>query len=323
MHDAEAADILWILASQIFQSGFTLREAVFSSSVDEARAIGASSAGVGQTIAACWDQATRFLADCAFSLLVPADCRICGDPLLQASRLPVCQPCRESVLAIQGDLCAICGERIVTFSRLSAEPEPCALCRRALPPYSQAIAYGAFEGVLRELIHLLKYDRILPAADFLGKHLSMTLAQLPAPASENWLVVPVPLHKNKLRQRGFNQSELIARAALKAKPFAARLKTQCLVRKRETIPQAGLTRHERRKNIRGAFAVRNPAAVQGRDILLVDDVFTTGTTISECARVLRQAGAASVYAATVARALKEDQIGITREGNPTPAREAA
>jgi ComF family protein len=300
-----------------------LQEVVFSSSVDEARATGASRAGVGQTLAARWNETARFLADCAFSVLFPADCRICGDPLLQASRLRVCQACRDSVVPIQGNLCPICGERTVTFSQLEAEPEPCALCRCALPPYSRAIAYGAFEDALRETIHLLKYDRVLPAANLLGKKLSSAIAQLPVAAGAGWLVIPVPLHKKRSRQRGFNQSELIARAALKMALFEAKLNTACLVRQRETVPQAGLTRHERRKNIRGAFLVRKPATVQGREILLVDDVFTNGTTIAECARVLRQAGAASVYAATVARALKEDRIGSKREGNSARAREAA
>jgi len=187
------------------------------------------------------------------------------------------------------------------------------MCRRALPAYSRAIAYGAFESALRETVHLLKYDRVLPAADFLGAKLSTTFSQLPPLDGESWLVVPVPLHTRKLRQRGFNQSDLIARATLKRHPVAAKLNTKCLIRQRETVPQAGLTRHQRRQNIRGAFAVSDAEAVRGRDILLIDDVFTTGTTISECARVLRRAGAATVYAATVARALKADRIGMQRE----------
>jgi ComF family protein len=187
------------------------------------------------------------------------------------------------------------------------------MCRRALPVYSRAIAYGAFEAALRETVHLLKYNRVLPAADFLGGKLSTTFAQLPPLDGECWLVVPVPLHTRTLHQRGFNQSELIARAALKRHLVAADLNTKCLIRQRETVPQAGLTRHQRRENIRGAFAVRDANAVRGRDILLIDDVFTTGTTISECARVLRRAGASTVYAATIARALKADRIGMKKE----------
>jgi ComF family protein len=205
---------------------------------------------------------------------------------------------------------------MVTFSRAfsgaQAEPEPCGMCRRATPAYSKAVAYGAFEDALREMIHLLKYDRVLPAAKFLGSKLGAALQTFPAPSSAGWLLVPVPLHASKLRQRGFNQSELIARAALKCQPVGAVLNSKCLIRRRETVPQAGLTRHQRRENLRGAFLVRDASAVQGRDVLLVDDVFTTGTTISECARVLRRAGARSVSAVTVARVLKADRIGIAR-----------
>ncbi len=286
-------------------------EVVFSSSVDEIRATQVGRAAIGLTVASWLRSLTRPCTDAALSLLFPADCRICREPLLQASRLPVCQECRDSIAPIQGNLCSICGERIVTFSRAEAEPEPCGMCRRSAPAFSRAVAYGAFEDALREMIHLLKYDRVLPAAGFLSEKLSAAMVQLPAP-TDGWLVVPVPLHTSKLRQRGFNQAEVIARGALKR--HSKLLNTKCLVRQRETVSQAGLTRHQRRENIRGAFAVRDANAVRGRAILLVDDVFTTGTTIAECARVLLRAGASSVSAATVARALKADRLNLSTVG---------
>ena len=122
------------------------------------------------------------------------------------------------------------------------------------------------------------------------------------------MVVPVPLHPSKLRQRGFNQSDLIARAAIKLKPKTERwtLRAGVLKRRRATESQTGLTRHQRRENIRGAFVVAQPEEVSGREVLLVDDVFTTGTTISECARILRRSGASKIWVATVARTLKAD-----------------
>jgi ComF family protein len=260
----------------------------------------------------------RPFADSVVTLLFPANCRICTEPLLQASRLPVCQPCRDSILPISGNLCPVCGERVFSFysavpSPGVAEPEPCGLCHRAPPPYAQAVAYGAFEDSLRATIHLLKYDRVLPAADFLGQILNVAIAKLSLVGAEaipddGWLVVPVPLHSSKLGQRGFNQAELIARAALRSADWRnLRLEAKALVRSRETVSQAGLTRHQRRQNIRGAFRVRKPGLVRGRNILLVDDVFTTGATVSECARVLLRAGAQSVQVVTVARALKADR----------------
>ena len=119
------------------------------------------------------------------------------------------------------------------------------------------------------------------------------------------LVIPVPLYKAKRGQRGFNQSELIARAALRlCPPSPLRLAAGILLRTRDTKSQIGLTSHQRRENLRGAFAVARAHEVTGREIVLVDDVYTTGTTASECAHVLRRAGAAKVWVATVARTLK-------------------
>ena len=224
---------------------------------------------------------------------------------------------------ITGGLCSICGERLVSPFAFSAETLSsasgealCGLCRRLEPPYVKATAYGSYEGGLRELIHLLKYNQVRPAANVLGRMLAETIEDLqPLFAAEEILVVPVPLHARKLRQREFNQSELIARAALKLKPAAARLQLSAslLERRRETKSQIGLSRHQRRENIRGAFVVARPDEIRGREILLVDDVFTTGTTVSECARVLRRAGASKVYVATVARTLKTEAQHAIRD----------
>jgi ComF family protein len=198
------------------------------------------------------------------------------------------------------------------------------MCRKLEPPFSRAVAYGSYDGGLRELIHLLKYDQVRPAAGVLGRMLAAAIARLDSDseslgAQPSVAVVPVPLHTRKLRQRGFNQSELIVRDALKIAAGGDRLAlcARALERRRETQSQTGLTRHQRRENIRGAFAVIRPEQIVGREVLLVDDVFTTGTTVSECARVLRRAGASKIYVATVARTLKTDarSPGILR----TPA----
>jgi ComF family protein len=119
------------------------------------------------------------------------------------------------------------------------------------------------------------------------------------------LVIPVPLYKKKRGQRGFNQAEVISRVALKLiAGDRLHLAANTLLRTRETRSQIGLTSHQRRENMRGAFAVARATEVTGREVLLVDDVYTTGTTVTECARVLRRAGAAKVWVATVARTLK-------------------
>lgn len=206
-------------------------------------------------------------------------------------------------------MCSICGEKLFTGEH-STELIPlfCGLCRRAAPPYRKAISYGSYAGPLRDLVHLLKYHQVKPAARFLGKLLNEILAKAPFP--ESLLVIPVPLWTGRRRARGFNQAEVIARTLVSGTASTRiQLDTTSLVRQRETASQTGLTRHQRRANVRGAFAVVRHEAIQGRSILLIDDVMTTGTTAGECARVLLRAGAKEVFVATVARATKEVQSG--------------
>ena len=217
---------------------------------------------------------------------------------------------------IAGGVCSVCGERLVSpyaFAGDHGGPR-CGLCQRITPPYAKAAAYGSYAGGLRELIHLLKYEKVKPAANVLGRMLAEALAVLRPSFADPVSVVPVPLHAVKLRQRGFNQSDLIARAALKLmKDPSLNLNSAALERRRETKSQIGLTSHQRRENMRGAFAVTRPDQVEGREVLLVDDVFTTGTTVSECARVLLRAGASKVWVATVARTLKAEAQAVRVE----------
>ncbi|HUB01648.1 MAG TPA: ComF family protein [Terriglobales bacterium] len=186
----------------------------------------------------------------------------------------------------------------------------CRLCQLAEPPFVRAVAFGSYDEKLRDLVHLLKFDQVRPAAKVLGGLLAASIAKLaPSLPSGSIAVVPVPLHFRKQAQRGFNQAELIARCGLKqlsrseqSAPFE--LMPHALIRARETGSQIGLTRHQRRENLRGAFKVGDPTQVRDRNILLVDDVYTTGATASECARVLLRAGAARVWVATVCRTIK-------------------
>lgn len=213
---------------------------------------------------------------------------------------------------IAGGICAICGERLFSsHAQLTDEGVPrCGLCRRIEPPFVRAVAYGSYEGGLRELIHLLKYASVRPAANVLGRMLAEAVEELvPDFRSESITVVPVPLHRSRIRQREFNQAETIARVALRlmVAPERLTLSAGALERKRETLSQTGLTSHQRRENVRGAFAVAHPEAVKGHEVLVVDDVYTTGATVSECARVLRRAGATKVWVATVARTLKNSE----------------
>ena len=288
-----------------------VQEAVFSSTGFRIRS------AQGQTADHRFAGFAERAAATLFFTFFPADCRICGFPLLRASRLPVCETCLTALRPLQGSYCTVCGEALhrpacsdpACTDPLEADrgESRCLLCQRVDPPFERAVAYGSYDRELRDLIHLLKFQQVRPAAAVLGRMVAETIANLEQAMPVGRIaVIPVPLHKRKQAQRGFNQAEMIARSALQhlARPKRFDLSTGVLARRRETGSQIGLTRHQRRENLRGAFAVSDPTRILKRDILLIDDVLTTGTTASECARVLLRAGAARVWVATVARTLK-------------------
>lgn len=236
--------------------------------------------------------------------MFPSDCRICLQPLIKISNLPVCEECLAKVVPLDGVLCRICGEKLFS-SYVQTEDGPlCGLCRRIAPQFRRAAAFGSYDGELRELVHLFKYNAVKPAGRLLATLLRRTIAELQLPA--DLVLIPVPLWPGKRQARGFNQAEAIARAFCSLQASSSiQLETSSLVRTRETASQTGLTRKQRRANVRGAFAVTKAEKVRGRSILLIDDVMTTGTTVNECARVLLRAGAKEVFVATVARATRE------------------
>jgi ComF family protein len=175
---------------------------------------------------------------------------------------------------------------------------------------------------MKEAIHALKYDRLYAAAPWLGQMLAAAMTQLAAEASMEMLVVPVPLHKSKHAQRGFNQARVLATHALKAlakthPEWHLTLAASSLVRLRATESQAGLTPRMRRMNVRGAFKVADPDAVYKRHVLVIDDILTTGATARAVSKALRDAGAASVWVATLARArrINDSDAEIYREPN--------
>ncbi len=160
---------------------------------------------------------------------------------------------------------------------------------------------------MKAAIHALKYDRLHAAARGLGRMLAEAIAQLAAEAPAEMLVVPVPLHRSKYADRGFNQARSLAVHALAAlakthPQWRLTLASTTLMRLRATESQAGLTPRQRRLNVRGAFVVSAPAAVNKKHVLVIDDIFTTGSTARAAAQALVQAGAASVWVATLARA---------------------
>jgi ComF family protein len=187
------------------------------------------------------------------------------------------------------------------------------------------VAYGLYQDRMKAAIHALKYDGLHPAAGMLGKMLAQAIAQLADEAPAEMLVVPVPLHRSKHAQRGFNQARVLAVEALaslhKTHPeWRLTLAASTLMRLRATKSQTGLTSRQRRLNVRGAFTVSDTAVVDSKHILIIDDIFTTGATARAAAQALVRAGAASVWVATLARARRVSDYGYataqTIEDNP-------
>lgn len=209
------------------------------------------------------------------SLFFPRPCIACGAAIAAGA---LCEPCRAGIVASRG-------------IRISHPAPRCALG-----------AAGTYQNdVLKALIHALKFRGVQAAAEPLADALAACAARLPEACARGATVVPVPLSRERLRARGFNQSERIA--AIVARRLGLTLDTRALVRIRDTKPQSE-TRNvaERRENVRGCFAVADPRAVRGEHIILIDDVTTSGTTFLEAARALTDAGAGRIVALAVAQA---------------------
>jgi ComF family protein len=233
------------------------------------------------------------IIDCVF----PPRCITCGVLLEECGPLPFCPDCKDGIRFIRSPLCPRCG---IPFPDSEGADHPCGECLATQRPYALARSVGLYEGTLLKAIHLFKYRGKIG----IGKVLGTIMADF---AGSLWdmkafsLILPVPLHRNRLRQRGFNQAVILARAV--AKRFSLPLDFMMLRRHLLTAPQVGLGRKDRLANVRGAFSVRKPAKIAGRRILLVDDVYTTGSTLSECATVLMRADAEAVAVLTLARAM--------------------
>ena len=229
-----------------------------------------------------------------FNLVFPQDCKVCGQAVRHASRIPVCETCLTAPAPLAADyFCTQCRTPFLNEAPLD-DHGVCGRCRSGLTGYDAAYSYGYYEGALKDLIHLFKYARVETLGEPLGAYLLRAI-----PLDQRFdVVVPVPLHWRRRLWRGFNQAELLAR------PLAHRLGVPvgaALERRRHTDTQASLSPSERRSNVAGAFALRRGAEVRGKRILLVDDVLTTGATVGSAAAVLRRAGASHVAVLTLAR----------------------
>ena len=224
--------------------------------------------------------------------LLPATCAHCGEDLHYLDRKPLCGTCLAGLRAVQAPFCAACG------LPLEDGGASCRDCR-AGRPRGLALARSAFvfNPQLRSAVHALKYRGRDDIARWLASEMAAALRRFPELRPYNFCAA-VPLHPSRLRERGFNQSELLAAGLA---PVAGLFRLDgAVVRLRDTPSQTSLGRAQRRENMTGAFSAR-PELVRGRNVLLIDDVATTLATLSSLAVELSAAGASSVAAFTLAR----------------------
>lgn len=242
----------------------------------------------------------RSALDALSSVLFPAPCRICGAILTNASLIPICTQCLERFVPVPEPMCEKCGRPFVSDAAADAIQPLCRLCRLDSFAFERARNFGIYDDALSSAVVLLKYEGVKR----LGEWFALRLADMARHDTVKWpvdLVVPVPLHPDRQRERGYNQAELIARPLAKelGLPFGSYL----LVRTRPRPAQLVLSRTERWTSVRGAYATREGARVDNLRVLLVDDVMTTGATLDSCSRALKKAGAKSIVALTVARVM--------------------
>jgi len=227
------------------------------------------------------------------SLFYPSHCAKCGADT--AAGIHLCKACGGEARRIEAPFCERCSE---PFAGAIDAVFVCPRCGGQPNHFECAVTRYRSKGVVREFIHRFKYDRHFYLRHPLADWLAETLEDDRIRAHPFDAFVPVPLHPARLRERDFNQAEVLADLLARR---AGKPVLHAIHRIRYTTTQTRLERHQRMENLRNAFRVRHTALVQSRHLILVDDVFTTGSTVDECARVLREAGAASVRVVTVAR----------------------
>jgi ComF family protein len=230
----------------------------------------------------------------AASLLYPATCVVCSANVERSEYL--CGDCQQRAPRIAPPFCAKCSE---PFPGAITQTFSCANCEHRVLHFDCAVAAYRSRGLVRRLVHQFKYAGQRHLRHPVAGWLCETLHDPRLRGRHFDLIVPVPLHPARQRERGFNQAELLAELLAASTNLPMR---NVLERIRYTTTQTAYDRAERMENLHGAFRLRKNRDVRGLHVLLIDDVLTTGSTLSECARILRKAGAVSVHAATAARA---------------------
>ncbi len=229
-------------------------------------------------------------------IVVPRLCIACGT--FTKGQTPFCPQCEAKIKLILPPYCPICGKPLPKGN----QPHICGSCLQEIPFFDKARSVFYYQNSIREAIIKFKFAESLSLTDFwvksILKHLNSFIEQISPD-----LICPVPLHITRLRQRGYNQSWLIAKKL--GKNIGIKSRARVLMKRKVTLDQVGLSMAKRKLNVRNSFEVNPKEKVAKKCILLIDDVFTSGSTVNECARILKKSGAKRVYVITLARAISE------------------
>jgi ComF family protein len=247
----------------------------------------------------------RSVTEALAAVIFPAPCRVCGNPLDNAIRIPICRSCLASLRPLTGAMCARCGRPFASHVAIESVTPLCHLCRKDLYHFGFARSYGLYNAEMARAIILLKYEGVTPLGSWFAQRLRSVVETHPAPYQAD-VVVPVPAQAARLRERGYNHADLIARPL--ARNLGLPFRSYLLVRTQPRPDKLRLTVRERWRTVRSAYATRAGVRVDKLRVLLVDDVFTTGATLDACSRALRRAGASEVVALTVARAVPRGEM---------------
>ena len=242
----------------------------------------------------------RRLADGILNLVFPESCLVCAAPVSRQRDRGICRDCWQKALRLRitGALCPSCGIPYQSFEEENAHL--CGKCILNLPLYSGARAFGYYSAELSRIVRAFKFDGRRDLAPLIASLLLSAFLEFWLPQDID-LIVPVPLHSKRKKERGYNQAALLGRslARLLGKSCGERV----LARVRSTLPQVGLSDADRVRNVQAAFTCTRPAQVRAHRVLLLDDVMTTGSTVASATEALLDAGAARVCVLTVARAV--------------------
>ncbi|GAB4116764.1 MAG: ComF family protein [Candidatus Caldatribacteriota bacterium] len=245
----------------------------------------------------------KYLIEGLLSLIFPLECRVCKHPIRESAGYSICEDCLKDIELIEEPYCKKCNKPLSIAPGLPYQQEDliCLDCKNREYSFEFSRSVGKYRGVLKECIHLLKYNKEKNLVQPLGELLIRYLLFQPELLKLIDMIIPVPLHEKDWKERGFNQSFLLSK--IMGEYFSLPVKEKVLVKNRFTLSQVGLSRKDREKNIFQAFSVAQPEEIKDKGILIFDDVFTTGSTVEECAKELKRAGANKVIVLTLARGI--------------------